>query len=97
MTRTSDYLKENIVLAIKCLCLEGSFKNRFEDACGTALLRLKNDDLKGEYSEDLKYVLRECSKMKNGTFEHNFNEETIGKITENLIGILIETIRMQPH
>jgi hypothetical protein len=50
-TDSADYVWEKMLVAIECLCGEGSFKNRLENATISAFLTLENTDLTGELAD----------------------------------------------
>ena len=53
---TPDYVWEKMEVAISCLCEDGLFKSRLENATISSLHRLEDDDLTGELQEDLKFI-----------------------------------------
>jgi hypothetical protein len=53
-----SYVWEKLYVAIGCLCGDGSFVSRLENAMVSSLIRLKEDDLTGEIAEDLVFILK---------------------------------------
>jgi hypothetical protein len=56
-----DYVLEKVSAAVNCMCGDGTFDSRLENATTSALSRLNHDDLNGLASlqqiENLKFVL----------------------------------------
>ena len=90
-----NYVNEKIHVAVECLCGEGSFKKRLEDATVSALTRLEDKDLTGDLSKDLKYILDWTKwNMEGGVIQTEPNEEERGQLIEKMLNVLIETERM---
>lgn len=92
----SDYVSEKMSVAIGCLCGEGSFKQRLENATISALGVLKNSDLTGELAGDLKYILDWTNRnMDNGVIQREPGEFERRKIVEKMLHVLTETAKRQ--
>lgn len=86
------YVWQRLHLAITCLCSEGTFTKRLENAA-EAVIPLKEEDLdKGELREDLKYVLKWTSEnMLEGVIQKQPDELERNQLIEKMIHILLET------
>ena len=93
-----EYVWEKIHVAIECLCGEGPFSERLETATISALIRLEEQDLKGELGEDLRFVLQWTKKnMIDGRIQTHPDEITRSKLVKKMLHLMIETARTEPH
>lgn len=88
------YVWEKMHVAIDCMCDDGPFKRRLENATVSALVRLKDDDLTGELSEDLKFILGWTKEnLVGGTIQREPNELERKQLIEKMLHVLVETSR----
>jgi hypothetical protein len=91
---SNDYIWEKMLVAIECLCGEGSFKSRLENATNSALIRLRDDDAKGKMKEDLEYIFELTRRnIKAGKILKEPDELERKKLIEKMLHILLETTR----
>jgi hypothetical protein len=79
------YVWEKLYEAIDCLCKDGSFVGRLENATVSSLVELEESDLIGENAEDLIFILKWTKhNLINGKIQKEPDElerhELIGKI-----------------
>ncbi len=78
-------------VAVRCLCGDGSFKARLENATVSALIHL-NDDLSGELAEDLKYILNWTKEnMEDGIIQQEPDEHERKTLIDKMLHVLHET------
>ena len=86
------YVWEKMYVAIDCLCGDGPFISRLQNATISALSRLFEDDLKGELAEDLKYILGWTkNNMTNGQIQREPDELERKQLIEKMLHILLKT------
>ena len=91
---TPNYVWEKMLGAIDCLCDDGSFVARLENATISALIHLEEDDLSGELGEDLKYVLGWTkNNMVNGKIGKEPDELERSELIEKMLHVMLETHR----
>ena len=89
-----NYVWEKMYVAIDCLCGDGSFVVRLENATISALICLEEDDLSGELGEDLRYVLGWTkNNMANGKIRKEPDELEKSKLIEKMLHVMLETHR----
>ena len=87
-----DYVHEKLYVAVDCLCAEGSFASRLQNATASSLIRLNSDDLEGELAEDLGFVLGWTKEnLKNGSIRREPNEIERGELVEKMLHIMLAT------
>ncbi len=87
-----DYVWEKMLVAIDCLCGEGSFKERLANATISSLVRLEEADLEGSLQEDLRFVLSWTKEnMVDGTLQREPDELERGRLLEKMLHILLGT------
>jgi len=86
------YVWEKMHVAIGCLCGEGSFKERLEDAAVSALVRLEATDLTGDLQQDLMFILSWTKgNLVEGRLQREPDELERGKLVEKMLHLLLET------
>jgi len=89
-----DYVWEKMYVGIGCLCGDGPFISRLENATISALARLKDDDLRGELAEDLTFILRWTkNNITGGTIQEEPDELDRNKLIEKMLHVMLETHR----
>ena len=87
-----NYVCEKMHVAIDCLCGDGPFISRLENATISALIRLKDDDLTGELAEDLKYILVWTkNNITDGKIQKEPDELERGKLIEKMLHVMLAT------
>ena len=93
MIKSPDYVYEKMHVAIDCLCGSGSFTKRLEDATISALIRLKDDDVGGELSEDFRFILDQTTRnMEGGKLKRKLSARKQQEIREKMLRILAEAL-----
>lgn len=88
------YVREKMYVAIDCLCGEGSFVERLENATISALMRLENADLLGDLGEDLKYILGWTrDNITDGKLRETPSEHQRKELVERMLHVMLETTR----
>lgn len=86
------YVWEKMYVAVSCLCGDGSFKTRLENATVSALIRLNDDDLSGELGGDLAHILNWTKRnMVGGSIQKEPNELEKKELIEKMLHVLLET------
>jgi len=92
MKHSTNYIWEKMYVAVNCLCGEGSFKERLENATISALIRLHDEDLTGELKEDLEYIFNWTNRnIENGKILREPGELERKKLIEEMLHVLTET------
>jgi hypothetical protein len=87
-----SYVWEKMYVAIDCLCREGSFVKRLENATASALIRLENTDLTGDLAEDLKFILAWTrDNIAGGKLQNEPNELQRKELVEKMLHVMLET------
>ena len=98
MKNSEGYVWEKMVVAVECLCGDGTFMSRLENATCSALIRLEESDLDGALGEDLKFVLSLTSRnILSGKFQHEPDELERKKLVEKMLHVLLELTRKRPR
>lgn len=88
------YVWEKMYVAIGCLCGDGSFVTRLENATISALIRLEEDDLSEELGEDLRYVLGWTkNNIADGKIRKEPDELERSELIEKMLHVMLETHR----
>ena len=89
-----NYVWEKMYVAIGCMCSDGSFTSRLENATISALTRLEENDLTGKLGEDLKYILGWTKKnIVGGKIQRDLDELERNKLVEKMLHIMLETYK----
>lgn len=88
-----NYICEKITIAIICLCGEGTFNSRLENATISALCHLDSGDINEEWNDRQKETLNSIFKLttKNiigGKIQKELNEVERKNLIEKLISLL---------
>lgn len=91
-----DYVWEQLLVGVTCLCGEGSFKQRLENATQSALSRLEYDDLvdptNPQLNQELRFVLDWTkSNCVHGSIQKEPNDKEKAELIEKIIYLLNET------
>jgi len=87
-----NYVWEKMHTAIDCLCGDGPFISRLENATISALVRLEDDDLTGELAEDLKFILGWTkNNIIGGKIQKEPDELEKNKLIEKMLHVMLET------
>lgn len=87
-----NYVWEKMYVAVDCLCGDGQFKKRLENATVSGLIQLNDDDLSGELRDDLKYVLDWTKRnITEGHLQKEPNELERKMLIDKILHVLIET------
>ena len=85
------YVREKMHVAIISLCGEGSYDRRLANATISALMRLNANDLSGELSKKLEYILAWTKEnMENGSIRRIPDEIESKRLMENMLDIFAE-------
>lgn len=93
-----DYVWEQLLVAVTCLCGEGGFKHRLENATQSALSQLEDDDLfdpsNPQLNQDLRFVL-DWTKANclQGSIQKEPNEQQRAELIGKMINLLNNTFR----
>lgn len=86
------YVWEKLYVAIDCLCEDGSFVSRLENATVSSLVRLEESDLTGENAEDLTFILKWTKhNLINGKIQKEPDELERHKLIEKILHVMLET------
>lgn len=86
------YVWEKLYVAIDCLCGDGPFVSRLENATISSLIRLEESDLTGEIAEDLIFILKWTkNNLINGSLQKEPDELERGKLIEKMLHVMLET------
>ncbi len=86
------YVWEKMYVAIGCLCGDGSFAARLENATISALIHLEEDDLTGELGQDLKYILGWTkNNILGGSIQKEPDELERNELIEKMLHVMLET------
>lgn len=87
-----DYVWEKMYVATDCLCGDGPFISRLENATISALIRLEDNDLTGELAEDLKFILEWTkNNIVDGKIQREPDELERKKLIEKMLHVMLET------
>jgi hypothetical protein len=92
------YVWEKMFVAIECLCYEGPFKERLQNATISALIQLRDEDLDsvGELKPDLKFILDWTKgNIENGQIQRLPDEIQRRQLVDKMVHVLVETTRLQ--
>lgn len=87
-----SYVWQKMYVAVSCLCKEGSFKERLENATLSALIRLEEEDLDEDLSEDLKFILNWTkNNMVDGKIQKEPDEIERNVLIEKILHVMLRT------
>ena len=87
-----NYVGEKMREAIECLCGDGSFAKRLENATVSALFILDQKDLTGELADDLKFILKWTkANIVGGKLQMEPGEMERKKLIEKMLHVMLET------
>lgn len=91
--KSRGYISEKMNVAISCMCGDGTFKQRLENATMSALILLEDDDLFGDSIEhlsgDLTFILNWTKRnMVNGIIQQEPDKLQRKQLIEKMIRVL---------
>lgn len=87
-----NYVCEKMYVAIDCLCGDGSFIARLENATISSLVRLDENDLTGQLGEDLKFILKWTKlNMVGGKLQKEPDELERKELIRKMLQVMLET------
>jgi hypothetical protein len=94
MKHSHDYIYKKVFDAVTCLCGSAPDKQRLEDATIGALIRLHDEDLEGEFKEDLEYIFRWTKWNIKGQIQREPDAKEWNQLVQKMLSVMKTTTEL---